>query len=122
MKKIYISGAMYGLPKEQQEAFFRNEAERVQLRGWHSVVPHDILPDHRSHDHIGDCPRAYSPGASCFLRGDLEAMLKCDAVLMIGEWHESVGAPREHDVAIWTGIKIYYRAEDVPYLETERSS
>jgi hypothetical protein len=116
--RMYISGGMHGLPKEQQEKFFRNEAERVELRGWQAFVPHDIPPDHRSHDFDENCPRGYSPGAACYMRGDLIVLLECDAVLMIGKWHESVGASREHDVAIWTGIPIYYRTEDVPYLHS----
>lgn len=119
--KIYISGGMHGLPKAEQEEFFRTEAERVELRGWKSVVPHDIPPDHRSHRADPDnCPRSYSPGSACFMRGDLIELLRCDAILMIGAWHESVGAPREHDVAIWTGIPIYYRLEDVPDLSHVR--
>lgn len=114
--KVYISGAMAGLDSSSQEKFFRGEAARAELRGWKTVVPHDCPPDHRSHDESEPCPRSYSPSGKCFLRGDLVELLKCDAIVMVGEWHESEGAPREHDVAIWTGIRIYYSVEALPAI------
>lgn len=116
--KIYISGGIHGLPKDAQEKFFRKRAEEVRLRGHEPVVPHDIPPYHPDED--DDCPPAYSFGgnhsAACHLRGDIIELLVCDAILMIGAWQHSVGAVREHDIACWTGIPVFYKIDEVPVI------
>lgn len=112
--KIYISGSIHGQPDEGA-AKFRQVAERVAAFGHVAVVPHDIPAIHGDHEPGEGCPPAYSKGAACYMRGDLATMLKhCDAVLMIGEWHHSVGAQREHSVACWTGMPIYYSVNALP--------
>lgn len=118
--KIYISGGIHGYPPEVQEKFFREQAERLQIRGWDAVVPHDIPAYHPNPE--TRCPRSYASGnghsAACWLRGDLIEMLKCDAVVMVGEWERSVGAALvEHHTACAAGIPIYYGMECVPDLK-----
>jgi len=123
--KIYISGAIHNQPTGsgggRGEDGFRNVASLVSQLGHIPVVPHDIPPNHSSHMAPGQdgaelsCPPAYSPSAACYMRGDLIEMLaNCDAVLMIGEWQHSVGAQREHCVACWTGMPIFYDARELP--------
>jgi len=110
---IYISGAIHG-KGDGGKRRFEQAANLVEKLGHEAVNPHDIP----AHEHKGDCPPAYSSGnghsAACWMRTDLAAMLLCDAVLMIGQWQHSVGAQREHSVACWTGIPIYYRASEIP--------
>jgi hypothetical protein len=118
--KIYISGAIHNQPPGsgggRGEDAFRNVANLVSQLGHIPVVPHDIPPNHSSHIlETTECPPAYSPSAACYMRGDLIEMLaNCDAILMIGEWQHSVGAQREHSVACWTGMPIFYDARELP--------
>lgn len=113
--RIYLSGAMHG-QKDQGERLFRLYAKLIMDRGHDPIVPSDIAAVHPNRH--APCPPAYSSGnghsAACWMRGDLIELLGCDAILMVGQWHNSVGAEREHAVACWTGIQIYYAVEMVP--------
>lgn len=114
--KVYISGAIH--KHEGAERFFRRAAERVKIRGHHPVVPQDIAAYHP--DPEQECPPSYAEGnghsSACWLRGDFIELLQCDAIVMIGNWHSSVGAQREHSVACWSGIPIYYFVDALPGL------
>lgn len=63
--------------------------------------------------HIALCPHANSANFStyldgeAFLRGDLELLARCDAVLMIPRWEESRGALIEKTVAELLGIPVF---------------
>lgn len=48
-----------------------------------------------------------------FLDGDIELMLRCDAVLMLPRWKESEGAKNEHQTAQENGIEIFYGIEEI---------
>lgn len=106
---VYIAGPMTGYPNLNQDTF-RRVARLVQGVGYTAIVPHDI----EAYPHTGDCPVAYSdhPGqartaehaATCYLRADLRAMLTCDIVLLLDNWHASVGARLEHEAAVTCGI------------------
>jgi hypothetical protein len=50
-----------------------------------------------------------------YLDGDLKALARCDAVVMLPTWTESEGAKGEHDYALARGIPIYYYP-DLPGL------
>jgi hypothetical protein len=113
--RVYISGAIHLRP-QAAERFFRQYAVQVSLAGHEPVVPHDIKAAHANPD--DECAPAYSQHdghtAACWMLGDLRALLQCNALLMIGNWEDSVGAEREHSVACWTGIPIYYSIDTLP--------
>lgn len=46
-----------------------------------------------------------------YLDGDLKALARCDAVVMLPAWTESEGAKGEHDYALAAGIPVYYYPE-----------
>lgn len=106
---IYISGPMNGYPNLNQEAF-RRIAKVITDRGFTAVIPHDI----EAYPHAGECPVSYvdktgeprttEHSAACYLRADLRVMLTCDVVLLMDNWHMSVGARVEHRVAVTCGI------------------
>lgn len=50
-----------------------------------------------------------------YLDGDLKALARCDAVVMLPTWTESEGAKGEHDYALAAGIPVYYYP-DLPEL------
>lgn len=77
--KVYVSGAITGLPSQQVEEKFRR-AERRLRRGCMSPV----------------CPLDNGLEASaewrCHMRRDLEMLAECDAIYMLEGWHSSRGA------------------------------
>lgn len=111
--KIYISGPMAGRQVHNRNSF-KAVADKLSAIGHEPISPLDISADHRSHGDKGKCPPGYSPGVACFLRNDFRVLLDCDAILMILDWENSVGAQREHSIACWSGIKIYYSWKEVP--------
>lgn len=42
-----------------------------------------------------------------FIEGDLEIVRRCDALLLIGDWHFSAGCRLERDAAIEAGLPIF---------------
>lgn len=52
-----------------------------------------------------------------FLAGDLEIVRRCDAMLMLPGWEQSVGARGEHALAEGLGLPIYYSIASVPRSE-----
>jgi hypothetical protein len=43
-----------------------------------------------------------------WLEGDLELLQRCDAILMIEGWERSGGARKERQMAIDTGMRVFY--------------
>lgn len=112
--KIYVSGPISGHHDGNAPAF--EKVRRVLGRRGHDVViPHDVP----AYAHEGPCPPSYARGvgvehtnAACFLRGDLRALLDCDAVYMLRRWERSVGARLEFDVAALCGLTIFYEPSE----------
>jgi len=127
---IYVSGPINGRLAGNLPAFRFAERELVEL-GHEVVVPHDVAP----HEHAGECPVGYAEphsvdfpehtSTACFIRGDLRALLDCDAIYMLRGWERSVGARLEFDVAATSGLHVVYQAPLVPvdfYASLVRSS
>lgn len=51
-----------------------------------------------------------------FLEGDLEIVSRCDAVLMMPNWQDSVGAITERNLAIKKGIPVYHSFRELSNL------
>jgi hypothetical protein len=55
-----------------------------------------------------------------WLKGDLEILDRCDAILMTKNWESSAGATAEREEAISQNLRIFYDVADLRYwLETE---
>lgn len=73
--------------------------------------------------HIALCPHANSANFSgelepdAFIRGDLELLSRCDAVLMLPNWEHSRGAKIERACAEVCGIKVFYWNKLEPFTE-----
>jgi predicted anti-sigma-YlaC factor YlaD len=106
MITIYISGPIAGYPAFKE--VFESAAKYLRFLHFDVVNPVEVPP----HEHEGECPPSYTQNgvhsAACYLRGDLKALLDCDAILMLSGWENSVGARLEHSVAAHCGLKIYY--------------
>jgi hypothetical protein len=107
VKKVYISGPIAGQPA--YKAVFQSAAQHLRTLGFQVCNPCDVP----AWSHEGECPPSYSADelnvhtAACYLRGDLIALLECDAIFMLSGWENSVGARLEHSVAAHCGIPIY---------------
>ena len=51
-----------------------------------------------------------------WLTGDLAILARCDIVLMLDGWEQSVGATAERDYAKRLRLPVVYRAEDLPVI------
>ena len=109
---IYISGPMTGIQNHNYEAF--HEAEGKLSRAY---VHTEIL--NPASFFMGDqnLPR------ETYLKKDIEAVLKADAIAMLPGWENSKGACLEKAVAEAIGHQVIYLSEEKPesiLLEAER--
>lgn len=111
--KVYISGGITGLPLAAARVVFASAAAVLADVGHEPVDPFTVPPYQDC-----SCPDAVGPeGAGsghewgCYLRGDLAAMLGCDAILMLPGWEASHGARLELSVASAVGLKVLW---DIP--------
>lgn len=96
--KYYISGAISNV--DNYQSFF-NIAENFLKREGHSVVnPCRISEEVQS--------RIENPTYEDYMRADILALLKCDAIYMLKGWKNSYGAKIEHAVAEACGLVITY--------------
>jgi hypothetical protein len=112
--KVYVSGAITGLPLDAARAAFADAADRLAAEGHVPVNPFDVPPHPAC-----DCPIPFEEamgavGAGgghqwgCYLRGDLAALLDCDAILMLPGWESSHGARLELTVASAVGLRVWW--------------
>ena len=98
-KRIYISGPMTGLPGLNFPAF-NAEAARLRAMGYEVVNPAELNPD------------PTTPYEQC-MRVDIAALLTCDAICLLPDWHKSKGA--ETEVAVANALKLpHFRAGCTP--------
>lgn len=91
--KIYVSGRIKDYDDYLQHF---QEAENYLRLSWDEVV-NPCTIDHPENATYED-----------FMRGDLKALLDCDAIYMLSGWERSVGARCEHMVAAMCGLQIMY--------------
>jgi hypothetical protein len=94
-KLCYIAGKIGDLPVNEYTANFENAKNVVSEMGYKPIAPTDLPHDHdRSWD--------------SYMKEDLTAMLKCDAVYALKNWTKSPGARIEVGLAFQLGLPIYY--------------
>lgn len=96
-EKIYVSGKIAGL--ERQAAFdkFQDAEFRLAGHGYDVVNPMKI-------DRKGAAPSTWEE----FMVGDIEELLKCNAIYMLRNWGQSRGARVEYAIARELGINIIF--------------
>jgi hypothetical protein len=104
MKKIYISGKISYLPLERAQAKFEHAEARIREAG--DFIP--VNPMKLQHDH----DKAWAS----YIDEDLAVLKKCDAILMLPCWTESVGAQIEHLYATGIGLPIIYSVRELLLL------
>jgi hypothetical protein len=96
MLKIYIAGKIGNLPEKEYKANFDKAEWEASELGYIPVSPLKL-------------PHAHGRTWSEFMREDLIAMLKCDAVYALNNWRQSPGATIEVETAKSVGINIIYQ-------------
>ncbi len=101
MKVIYIAGPFKGENGWEIEKNVRH-AESWALNVWKAGAV-AMCPHTNTRFFFGT-----SPGERIFLRGYLELVKRCDAVLAIQGWESSSGARAEVNLALAEGKPVFY--------------
>lgn len=97
---IYISGKISGLDYKEVEAKFRGAEDLLDYLGFTVVNPLDngLTINHTWQQHM--------------LR-DIELLFPCDAIYMLDNWVESIGAGIEYDIAVRMDKDIWFESNIV---------
>ena len=96
--KIYVSGKITGIPRDEAAAIFEQARERLLLQGHEPFVP-TVLPDYADVSH-GDYLHV------CHAMIDI-----CDAVYVLDNWRTSTGSHEEIQYAADWRKEIIYEDE-----------
>jgi hypothetical protein len=94
--RIYLSGAISGLPHDACVAKFETAEKIMQQYGYEVANPIKIALYQEGktwHEYMGEC---------------LAVLPLCGSILMLPCWHQSRGAQVEHATALALGIPIQY--------------
>ena len=102
--RVFVSGPMAGRIDQNRAAFAKRAQELIDL-GHEPFDPSDVNPQHE-----GPCigrPVGHDPvhRYGCRLRAGITALMHCDAISMLDEWEQSVGAVAERTVAKAIGLQ-----------------
>lgn len=131
--RVYIAGPIAGYHNGNAAGFAR-AVEYLRSIGHYPVNPHDVQP----HQHDGPCPKGPAAGqnadggeaehtAPCFMRTDMQALLRCDGIFLLNGWEYSSGARTEFEVARAAGLYLMYESKsrafaiDADHLERQRA-
>lgn len=104
MNKVYdvfIAGPMTGITDWNYPAF-NAAAAKLREEGLLVFNPAELFGGDPTHDR------------SEYIREDISALLDSETVVMLPGWKRSVGASREHDIAVELGLEITYPEGDEP--------
>lgn len=104
MRRLYLAGAMSGLPELNFPAFHA-EAARLRAMGYTVINPAEIVTDQTAE------------WIDCML-ADIPQLIGCDGIALLPGWETSKGARIEHCIAQSLG-KLVVECAAVPELEAE---
>ena len=115
---IYVAGPYNGKDPLDVKQHILN-ASKVSIecwkRGWACICPHKNSSGFESYE---DDKLTWET----WINGDLEILAKCDAIVMVDDWHESKGALIELEFAKEKGIIIFMSIDDVPNLDNNQEN
>lgn len=94
--RVYIAGKISGMDREEAVELFEVAQLVIEVNGHEAVNPFEVAeesPRKEWQDYMCECHRA---------------LLMCNAVLMLPNWHDSRGARIEYAVAREMGIPVYF--------------
>ncbi|WP_285055181.1 DUF4406 domain-containing protein [Pedobacter ginsengisoli] len=92
--KIYISGAITGIP-DLNKAAFAQATKTFRDLGYIVVNPHELC-DGLTEDQWSLC-----------MRRCITALMDCDVVIMLDNWYGSRGALVEYQIAFSLGMEVF---------------
>lgn len=111
MTDVYVSGKISSLTEEEYTANFAAGCSALKALNYNPVNPLKVNPCH-GEDCNSNGPRkldgTYLHAWTCYMRYDIIAMLKCDAIMMLPDWTDSKGAQLEKLVAEKCGLAVFY--------------
>lgn len=110
-KRVYVAGPMSGYKNWNFEAFDAAAAD-LRQRGYEVINPVDLDRD------VGFDPATSSPedfDLPAAIRRDVEALVTCQAIVMLPGHENSKGATAERHVAQWVGIDVLVYPSLVKY-------
>ena len=108
-KRIYISGPMSGLTRDEYLRNFREAEKELMAKGYTRIV---------NPIRVWACrwPWLYRiVGYRLTLWYDIQLLKRCDAIYLMNGWYDSKGAIREYFVAWRHGLEIY--RQDNPFYQ-----
>ena len=96
MEKIYISGKITGLDEHEAFKMFDEAENELIIQGYEVVNPMNI-----EHNHDKSWLN--------YMRTDIKALMECDCVYALNNWHYSRGAKIEVNLAKKLGMKVIYQ-------------
>ena len=98
MTRVYLSGKITGLPREEYTRNFERAEDHYRTAGFEVVNPVKL----------GELLLAFNPDAKYedFMLRDLEALRSCTCISMIAGWEDSPGAQREKAEAERLGLEV----------------
>lgn len=91
MSKIYISGKITGI--DNYAELFENAENLLKSKGFEVINPVKL---NHLHDNTWQS----------YMKEDIKALMDCDAIYMLNNWHQSKGAIIEKKLAFEVGIQI----------------
>ena len=104
------------------KAYGQARGQRLQKRHEEMGLPINLrtlfenydLPDHPDTEKSRTVFEDDKLGYEDWLKGDLEILKRCDAIIMVHNWEDSKGANKEHQLAVDLDIPIYYAMAGIP--------
>jgi hypothetical protein len=125
MKCVYIAGAIRHLNEAGDMVEFEKMKNIMKAFEWNLFV--------WQHGGVAICPHTnniWFPGSlerDAILKGDLELLSRCDAILMVEGWRNSEGSTGERNHAAFLGLPVfdmdfpgYYGAVRESLIEAEK--
>lgn len=99
--KIYIAGKITGM---EEEAFQLFQKAEDQLSGWHFEVVNPMKLPHK-HDKTWQS----------YMDECIPALLECEQIYLLDNWHKSKGAKMELKEALRNGLKVRMQGDSNGY-------
>lgn len=97
--KVYISGKITGLPQGRVEKKFKDAEEWLRAEGYTPVNPTRLqIPDLEYED---------------YMKIDFAMLGICDAIYMLSDWKDSLGAIREFARAKDIGLHVMFEEDQM---------
>jgi len=105
--RVYVAAPIAGIDPAKRDAAFAAGAQAVVAADNDPVLPMEVPP----WPHEGPCPEGALSAEGfhnvpCHVRGEMSALIQCDALLLMPGWQDSKGCMLEASVAYEIGLSV----------------